>query len=133
MSDVGDGNPKYKDLPRPESIAFFERSVPKHKMVRLLGKLETQKYEINRTNKSNLKVYLTNLYIVGIADVHEIIGKFPEVNCIVTISNWNSYSNDAKTFCISQSIGLFKYSEFYGALYHDNDEFYNYTDSEKDD
>jgi hypothetical protein len=78
-------------------------------------------------------VYLTNLYVVGIADVHEIMSKFPEVNCIVTISNWNSYSNKAKEFSKSQGIGLFKYSEFYGALYYDNDGFYNYEPPEKDD
>ena len=123
---MGDGNPKYKDLPRPDSIAFFEKGSKAHKMVASVEKLSEQRYEIKRGGKSNLKVYLTNLYIVGIADVHEIKNKFPEVDCIVTISGWNSYSEEAKEFCKFLEIGLFKYSEYYGALYYDNDRFYNY-------
>ena len=69
---MGDGNPKYKDLPRPDSIAFFENGCNAHKMVASVKKLGEQQYEIKRGGKSDLKVYLTNLYIVGIADVHEI-------------------------------------------------------------
>lgn len=130
---MGDGNPKYKDLPRPESITFFEKGINTHKMVSSVNKTQEQRYEIKRATKSDLKVYLTNLYVVGIADVHEIMSKFPGVNCIVTISNWNSYSNEAKEFSKSQGIGLFKYSEFYGALYYDNDGFYNYEPPEKND
>ena len=127
-----DGNPKYKDLPRLESISFFEKGTLAHKMVKSIKKIREQCYEIERKDKSNIKVYLTNLYIVGIADVHEIIQKFPEVNCIVTISAWNSYSNEAKEFCKSHKIGLFKYSEYYGALYYDHDRFYNYEPPKND-
>jgi hypothetical protein len=54
-----------------------------------------------------LKFFLTNLYIVGIADVHEIIQEFSSVNCIITMSTWNSYSGEAKTFCKANKIGLF--------------------------
>ncbi len=129
---MADSNPKYQDLPRPESITFFKQGMLAHKMVVSVNKLQEQHYEIRRKGRTDLKVYLTNLYIVGIADVHEIINKFPEVNCIVTISNWNSYSNEAKEFCKSQKIGLFKYSEYYGALYYDKDKFYNYVTPEKD-
>jgi hypothetical protein len=129
---MGDGNPRYRDLPRSESITFFERSSTAHPAVTSVNKLEEQRYEIKRESKSDVMVYLTNLYIVGIADVHEIIIKFPRVNCIVTISNWNSYSMEAKAFCQSQKIGLFKYKEYYGALYHDNDGFNNYEPPKKD-
>jgi len=129
---MGDGNPKYRDLPRPDSITFFENGSNAHKMVASVNKLGEQRYEIKRSGKSDLKVYLTNLYIVGIADVHEIKSKFPEVTCIVTISAWNSYSAEAKEFCKSQEIGLFKYSEYYGALYYDNDRFYNYVPPKED-
>jgi len=128
-----DANPKYEKVPRPESIKFFEDGIRAHNAVISVDKLSDQYYNIKRESKSDLKVFLTNIYIVGIADVHEIKNQFPEVNCIVTISSWNSYSTEAKTFCNSQNIGLFKYSEFYGALYYDNDKFYNYEPPSKDD
>ena len=125
-----DANPKYKDLPRPSSIDFFENGLNNHKMVSSFDKIKEQQYKIVRIGKSDLYVYLTNLYIVSLADTHEIMSKFADVNCIVTICNYNSYSNKAKTFCIENSIGLFEYSEFYGALYYDNNKFINYEPKE---
>jgi hypothetical protein len=129
---MGDGNPKYKDLPRPESIEFFEQRTRAHKKVITLDKIKEQQYLLTRRDSGEL-IYLTNLYIVGIADVHEILSKFPEVDCIVTISSWNSYSSEAKDFCISQNIALFKFSEFYGALYYFDDKFYTYKPPGRDD
>ncbi len=129
---MGDANPKYKDLPRPESISVFENGTRAHKKVISLNMLEQQQYIVHRS-ASDLFVYLTNLYIVGIADVHEIIAKYPDVNCIVTISGWNSYSSEAKAFCISQEIGLFKFSEYYGALNYFNDKFYTYKPPSSED
>lgn len=121
-----EGNPRYRDLPRSESIAYFEDGTRSHGAVRLVTKLNEKEYFIQRWHKSDLYVYLTNIYIVSVADVHEIKMKFPNVQCIVTISNWNSYSPDARSFCESQKIGLFRYQEYYGALNYDNDRFYNY-------
>jgi len=127
-----EGNPRYIDLPRPESITFFERSTQTHKEVSSLNKIEEQKYNVSRFAKSELNLYLTNLYIVGVADVHRIIQEFPDVNCIVTISCWNSYSSEARAFCETNGIGLFKYNEYYGALYYDNSKFYCYEPPEKE-
>jgi hypothetical protein len=131
---MADGNPKYEKVPRPESILFFEKGIRAHKVVSSSDKLQELFYNIKRTGgKSELKIFLTNLYIVGIADVHEILGGYPKVNGIVTMSAWNSYSNEAKAFCKSSSIGLFRYNEFYGALYYDEDKFYNYETPKKED
>jgi hypothetical protein len=127
-----DGNPRYKDLPRKSSIDYFETGLKNHKVVLSYDKLKEQQYNITRIEKSDLKVYLTNLYIVSLADVHEIIDKFPSLNCIVTISNYNSYTSEAKKFCIENGIGLFNYKELYGALYYNKDRFLNYVPKERD-
>lgn len=129
---MSDGNPKYKSEPRPESTDFFINGMNSHKVVYQVEKKDKQYYNLSRKDKSDLIVFLTNIYIVGIADVHEIISKYPDVNCIVTISRWNSYTEEAKSFCRDNKIGLFKYNEFYGALYYDNEKFYKYEPPKKD-
>jgi hypothetical protein len=128
-----DGNPKYEKIPRRESITFFEKGTQTHKSVSVVNKIENCQYEIIRNNKNTIYLYLNNIYIVGVADVHEIISDFPEVNCILTISSWNSYSNEAKALCKSLKIGLFTYQEYYGALYYGDDKFYNYEPPKADD
>lgn len=128
-----EGNPKYEKLPRPESINFFEDSISRHKEVSKLLKIGECYYEIQRKSKSTIYLFLTNIYIVGEADIIEIQGKSPGVNCILTISLWNSYSNDAKLLSRSIGVALFKYQEFYRALFKNDDEFLFYKDSENTD
>ena len=123
---MADGNPKYEKVPRPESISFFEKSTQMHKCVSNISLIKPNFYEVIRSGKHSIFVQLNNLYIVGVADVHEIISTHSNINCIVTISNWNSYSNEAKDLCKKLEIGLFRYYEYYGALYFENERFYNY-------
>jgi len=104
------------EKPRKESIAFFEKAIPRHDKVVQLKKLEEQVYEITRLTGGKVVVYLTNLYTVGLADYYDIRERHPEVNCIVTISNWNSYTRQAKEQANSDHFGLFVFEEFMGAL-----------------
>ncbi|OJW72065.1 MAG: hypothetical protein BGO68_00810 [Candidatus Amoebophilus sp. 36-38] len=127
-----DQDTRYKKLPRPESIEFFKTSMNFHKAVTSSEEIAEVRYLIKREKKSEIRVFLTNLYIVGIADVYEIIQEFPDVDCIVTMSAWNSYSEQAKMLCKDNKIGLFTYSEYYAALRYDSEEFYNYEPPKED-
>ncbi|MGC4019223.1 MAG: hypothetical protein QM793_08395 [Muricomes sp.] len=75
---------------------------------------------------------MTNIYIVSETDVEEILLSFPEIDCIVTVSAWNSYTGQAKILSISKGIGLFKFKEFLGALYYDDRKFINYEPPKRD-
>lgn len=117
---------RYAKLPRPESFMFFENRVRSLSVCKKISKEDTQIYRISRYEKSDIVVFLTNIYIVGEADVYEIITEFPEVNTIVTISNWNSYSNGAKEYAKENGVALFKMPEFQRAIKYDGKRYINY-------
>jgi len=69
---------------------------------------------------------MTNIYIVGEADVAEILADEGEIDAIVTLSGWNSYSTRAKSICRNQGVGLFVFKEFLGAIYSSGQKFLDY-------
>lgn len=117
---------KYKKVPRPESIKKFIRYLISNPVVIDINHEDNQLLEIQRQNKSDLRVLITNVYIVGVADVYEILSDVGHVDSIVTMSAWNSYTNEAKTECKRKNIGLFKFKEFMGAVYFDGQQFLDY-------
>ena len=126
---------KYEKFPRPESIETFIQYLSSNPVVINIEHKETQLIEIIRNGKSNLKVFMTNIYIVGLADVYEILSEVGHVEAIVTMSAWNSYTQEAKEECRRKNIGLFKFKEFMGAVYYDGQQFLDYIhpdDREKD-
>lgn len=123
---------KYKKLPRPESFRFFEERVSSYSLCISVEMCDQQIYKISRRGKSDLIVFLTNIYIVGEADVYEIMLSHQEVNTIVTISNWNSYSNEAKKLAKENGIALFRMNEFQGAIYYDGQRYIDYEPPKRD-
>lgn len=123
-----DGDPRYEKIPRPESIDFFVNGVTNHEQVTDINKISDIIYEVKKIDGDTLIVYLTNIYIVTEADIEEITmnaSKF-DINVIVTMSAWNSYTKEAKEYAKNQNIALFKYKEFYGALNFNGSKFINY-------
>lgn len=123
---------RYKELPRPESFRFFEERVSSYPFCISVDKCDTQIYEIIRQGKSKLTVFLTNIYIVGEADIYEIVKLHPEVDTIVTISLWNSYSLEAKELAKSFGVALFKMNEFQGTIYYNGQKYIDYIPPERD-
>lgn len=114
------------DLPRPESVLFFEQAIIKHDKVISLEKIDDYHYCLNLTNSRSYKVYLTNIYTVGLADVVELSTTF-ELDAIVTMSMWNSYSLDAKKYGQDIGVGVFIFRELMGAINFEKPEEY-YSD-----
>ena len=126
---------RYKKVPRPESIETFIRYLSSNPVIISIERKGLQLVDIIRNGKSNLKVFMTNIYIVGLADVYEILSEVGHVDAIVTMSAWNSYTQEAKEECRRKNIGLFKFKEFMGAVYYDGQQFLDYIhpdDREKD-
>ena len=103
--------------PNERSIKFFEEAISSHSQVTYIKQISEQYYEITRKSKSKVRIFLTDLYTVGYADYLDIKRKFPDINCIITISNWNGYTEQAKAKAKEQRIGIFVFNEFMGALY----------------
>jgi len=121
-----DGNPKFNKLPRPASIKAFIKYVLQSQVVEGVENEHQQLIILSRSNGSPLRVHMTNLYIVGLADVAEILADEENIDAIVTLSGWNSYSSEAKSYCKDRDIGLFKFKEFLGAVYFNDSKFINY-------
>lgn len=121
---------KYEKIPRPESISKMISYLKGTEVVSRIERIDEQTFKIARKNKIELIVYLTNIYTVSIAEVHEILGLCPNCNAIITMSMWNSYSSEAKSYCISRRIGLYKFKEFLGAVYYEGEDFLHYVSPE---
>ncbi|WP_158083210.1 hypothetical protein [Streptomyces antioxidans] len=124
----------YAKVPRSESIEAVRRALYRHSAVSDYKEITPQLYEISRIGRSAVKLYVTNVYTVGMADVQEILEENPSVTCILTVSAWNSYTGRAKEYAKSINVGLFRFYEWLGALNYDGDKLLDYiAPSERDD
>lgn len=121
-----DGDPRFHNLPRPQTIEAFIKYVGNSKVVTNVIQSTPQLIVVERTNGPTLKVHMTNIYIVGEADVAEILAEEGKIDAIVTLSAWNSYSGGAKSNCKAQGVGLFRFKEFLGAVYYSGQKFLDY-------
>lgn len=123
---------RYEKLPRPESIdKFIDYLRSNKRIISSVTQEGEQLVSINRLQKPPLLVFMTNIYIVGLADVLEILTQNDNLGTIVTMSEWNGYTSEAKNYCREQRIGLFKFKEFLGAIYFDGDQYLNYISPEE--
>jgi hypothetical protein len=118
----------YEKRPRPESIQYFMNRVNGHTKVLSVKKIGDQLFEIKQRNGKIIYVYLTNIYIIGEAEVYEILAENKEnhLDSIVTISSWNQVSSAGKQAGKDNGLGIFIMSDFLGALNYDGEAFTNY-------
>lgn len=122
----------YEKIPRPESR---EKLLTYLKGAPVIDGVEEVSYQVItaiRDGKSPVKTFLTNVYVVALADVYEILGEHPDLDAIVTMSAWNGYSTEAKEECKKRDVGLFTFKEFLGAVWYQGPRFLNYTPPERD-
>ncbi|MCY7132205.1 hypothetical protein [Streptococcus gordonii] len=120
----------YSDVPRPESVLYFEQSLRRHSNIVYYEKMEDFVYKLVLRNDNIYLALLTNKYTVSINDVVEKIDE--GFDALVTISMWNSYTSEAKKYALENQFGLFTFREFMGALnFLDPSQYYTGID-EKD-
>jgi hypothetical protein len=119
------------DTPRRETISYFERVIENHDKVVSVEKIGEYYYCLTLNSLKKYKVYLTNLYTVSIANVVELSTKYDDINAIVTMSSWNSYTMEAKEYGKSIGVGVFIFRELMGAINYGKPEDY-YSGFDKD-
>lgn len=128
MPDVG----YYEKRPRPQQQEFFVSTVRQRPTVDAVAQVDDHHFIVERDGKTTLVVYLTNKYMLSVADVMEILEESVETNCIVSTMGHNKYSPDAKQYCRDSGVGLFVAPEFLGAVYYDGERFLDYVPPERD-
>jgi len=124
---------EWNEKARPESIEFFERALSGHDLVESLNQVGAQTYEIKRRrNLAPIRVWLCSVYRVSAADVAEIHAEDPEVDAIVTISNWNDVTVEGKEAGEELDVGVFIFKHLMGALNYEGDRFVHYKPPERD-
>ena len=119
----------YSDVPRPESVVYFEQILDSHVKIVRYEKLEDFVYNLFLNSGKTYLVWLTNKYTVSINDIVEKIDE--NFDALVTISGWNDYTYEAKEYALKNHFGLFKSREFMGALnYPDPSQYYTGIDEE---
>lgn len=126
MPDVG----FYEKTPRPESIQKLIDYLEGNPRVSEIRRDAEQTITVVRKGMPDIRVYMTNIYIVGLADVYDIMsqGKF---DAIVTMSAWNAYTSEAKRLTKDNGVGLFTFKEMLGAAYWAGGKFLDYVTPEK--
>ncbi len=122
--------PNSSRVPNTSSVQFFENTMTGHSEVQSIVKRDENIYVINRNRYAPIVVYLTDIYTIGIADVINAKEQIPDLGCIVTISNWNGYTRQAKEYGIENLIGVFQCSEFMGAV--NRSEIWGYAKKDED-
>ena len=106
---------------QPDGVRYFIRTVSSHSTV-LSVEVSAQDYVrsivtiLRRPGFVDIKAYVADVYILTISDVMEVLLEYPDVNCIIVISNWNHYTPQAKQEASRQGVGVFTLDQFREAL-----------------
>lgn len=112
------------------AMSVARKSIVRHSKVARIEDVALYELRAYRKTLPTVRVAFTEIYILGVADLREILDEFPQVDAIVNLSLWNHYTKEAKVKAGEQGVGLFELKEFLGALNFAGDSFTNYADPE---
>jgi hypothetical protein len=103
--------------PDTKSRTFFKEVLGEHARVGEVVEESPHIYTLKRRGMSSVRVFLTNVYTLGIADYLAISHAHQDIDAIVTLSGYNTYTPEAKESAVRDGLGLFKFKELMGALH----------------
>lgn len=123
--------PKYNDWKVSyTNISFFKKALGTHQKVDSFQRTNDILFDITLTNGSKIKVLLVNEYTLGLAAIHKALTEFPGVEYVVTCTNWNGYTREAKDYGRDNNLGVFDVGEFFAALYWNEPKKYHKKDQD---
>jgi hypothetical protein len=112
--------------PSFSNIEFFEARMDGHSKVKGRENPAPQVYVIERHGMPPVKLYLTNSYVVGLAEYYEVREQHPDLDALVTIGPYNSVAAAAQDQGLADGVGVFQFKEFMGALNYEGRGFVHY-------
>lgn len=109
--------------PSASSREWFEQRLDQHTRVRGFQAEGDHVYVIQRRGLPDIRVWLCEIYMLGVADYEAIRNADPAVDAIVVLSAWNHYTPEAQSLGASEGVGVFKPGELLSALHRQGDDF----------
>ena len=103
-------------------LVYLERT----KVVSGIERPERSLLIVHRIKKSTVRTFLTDTYILGTADLFEVLSRHPDINAIVNFSLWNLPVQVTQQECLAHEVGLFTFKEFLGAIHYSGKRFLTY-------
>lgn len=131
MTSLGQRTPMadWDDPPSEPGREWFERMLDRHTSVQGFQLEGDQVYVVQRYGLPNVRVWLCDVYTLGVAAYESIRNADPAVDAIVVLSVWNHYTPDARHLGASEGVGVFKPGELMSALHRQGDDFVQTSDS----
>lgn len=99
-------------------ITWFERLLTTHKNVENVDRHDDIIFEVERVKQGDhLRIFCCRQYAMSLTLVQKAIADFGPINIIYIGGGWNSYTGDAKGFCLEQQVGLYNAREISGGLW----------------
>lgn len=109
--------PKFNNWNVPFStICFFEEALNRQKRVINVSREDDIFFRIERDDGRIINTLLLNEYRFGIASLIKALEEFPETDYIVIGGNWNESTYEADEYAKNNNIGIYDFSEFFGAI-----------------
>lgn len=102
--------------PRRDSRDFFFNLISNHSKVEEIEQVGIPLYTITKKDGNILDILLVDIYIIGDAEIFDLMSRYSNIDAIINISMWNSNLSSAKDIAREHKIGLFELKPFMGAL-----------------
>lgn len=115
------------------TIEFFISTVGSQSKVLTVEGESQNVFEVTRVGGlADVRIWVCDVYTLGLADYLKITQADPELDCIVTMSGYNSWTREAKEQGYDDDVGVFKFGELMGALNYDGHDFVHYKPRDRD-
>ena len=94
----------------------LEDLIENHSHVKNLKKIDEGLYRLTHNTLGKLTLFIGECYSFGVAEYHEVLENYGDVDIILISSAWCGYTHEVKRFCRDQKVGLYKIGSFMGSL-----------------
>jgi hypothetical protein len=123
---------EWDDRLAQSTVEFFIATIDRHDKVASVRQESQNVFVVTRFGSlPEVRAWVCDVYTVGLADYLKITQADPEVDCIVTMSGYNSWTREAKEQGYDDDVGVFKFGELMGALNYEGDDFVRYKPRER--
>src|SRR5882762_10820798 len=101
-------------------ITWFQRLLETHGNITNIDRHDDIVFEVNRVRQSDhLTILSCSEYTMSLTLVQKALSEFANLDMIHIGGGWNSYTSDAKEFCLKRHVGLYNSGEMTRGLWRD--------------